>query len=167
MKRFISIAIALIMISIVIGCNTKGTSLSQARKSILEQNTKRVTALRENDIGTLLGLYTEDATLLPPNDTVKKGLQEIKSFYELLPRSGHIIDASIVSNAISGTGDTFYEVGEYHLNIRSFENDATHMATMKYLTIWKYQSDGSFRMFAECWNSDPILLSTPSIPGID
>jgi ketosteroid isomerase-like protein len=167
MKRFISFVIVLIMISIVIGCSTKGTSLSEARKSILDQNTKRVAALRTNDIDTLLGLYTEDATLLPPDDTVKKGLQEIKSFYELLPRSGQIIDASIVSNSISGTGDTFYEIGEYHLKIRSFENDATHMTTMKYLTVWKYQSDGSIRMFAECWNNDPAFLSTPSIPEFD
>jgi len=167
MKYFISFAIVLLTISIVVGCSTKVTSLSEARKSILEQNTKRVTALRENDIDALLGLYTEDATLLPPNDTVKKGRQEIKSFYELMPRAGRIVDASIVSNTISGTGDTFYEIGEYHFNIRSFENDATHMATMKYLTIWKYQSDGSLRMFAECWNSDPVLPSARSIPGID
>jgi ketosteroid isomerase-like protein len=167
MKHVLSYGITLLTVGMVIGCNSYNPSLSQARKSIVEQNTKRVTALRENDIDTLIGLYTEDATLLPPNDTVKKGLLEIKSFYELLPRSGRIVDASIISNSISGTGDTFYEIGEYHFSIRSFENDATHMATMKYLTVWKCQSDGSLRMFAECWNSDPNFFPTLPIPGID
>jgi len=167
MKRLILGGIILLTIGILIACNSVRLSLSQARKSILEQNTKRVTALRKGDINTLLGLYTDDATLLPPDDTVKKGRVEIKSFYELLPRSGKIVDASIISNAIKGDDNTFYEIGEYHLIIRSFETDATRTATMKYLAVWEYQSDGSLKMFVECWNNDPDIPSSPPVLDID
>jgi ketosteroid isomerase-like protein len=150
-KYFFSLMI--LAASIIIACQTTNFNLSDARKAILEQNTKRINAMRAGDIDTLLELYTDDATLLPPNDTMKRGKDAINMFYLLTPREGKILDASIISNEIKGTGNTLYEIGEFDLTIAPFESDATQTSRCKYITIWKH-SDGLWKIYAECWNKD-------------
>ncbi|MDI6767314.1 MAG: nuclear transport factor 2 family protein [Bacteroidota bacterium] len=145
----------IILISILIlTCNDGNFNLLQARKAILEQNTKRICALKVGDIDTLLELYTDDAILLPPHDTMKHGKREIYMFYLLNPPLGKIIDASIESTEIKGLESPIYEIGEYYLTIKLFDSDATKIDKKKYLAIWEHQTDGSWKIYTECWNSD-------------
>jgi ketosteroid isomerase-like protein len=154
MSRII-LSFILITIVILIACNSNQFNLSKARKDILEQNTKRIVAMKEGDIDTLMELYADDATILPPNDTMKRGKDAINMFYLLTPRVGNVLDASIVSTEITGSETALYEIGEYELTIKPFESDATQTGNCKYLTIWKHQYDGSWKIYAECWNSEP------------
>ena len=158
----IIIPLIFIVILTLVKCNTHKFNFFEARKSVLEQNTKRVNAIKDGDIDTLMEMYADDATLLPPNDTMKRGKGAISMFYLLQPRSGKVIDTSIASTEIKGGDITCYEIGAYYFLIRPFESDATQIDRGKYLTIWKHQSDGSWKVFTECWNSD--IPSTNSIP---
>jgi len=163
-KYFFSLMI--LAATFIIACHTADFNLSDARKAILEQNTKRINAVRAGDIDTLLELYTDDASLLPPNDTMKRGKDAINMFYLLTPREGKILDASIVSNEIKGTGNIIYEIGEFNLTIVPFESDATQTNRCKYITIWKH-SDGLWKIYTECWNNDESEFNSRLNHAID
>ena len=152
---------------VLIACDSDGFNISDARKAILEQNIKRITALKEGNIDTLVELYSDDATLLPPNDSIMRGKETIGMYYLLAPRSGKILDASLASTEITGNETVLYEIGEYNFTIKTFESDATHTDIYKYLTVWKYQNDGSWKIYAECWNAEPPNTIHPNDPAID
>ena len=134
---------------------------------IVAQNTRWLNAYKDNDIDTLVGLYTDDASLLPPNDTMKRGKSAIRLYFETLPRSGiKVLDASMISDKIITNNSTIYEIGEYTITIKPVDSDASRTDKGKYLTIWKYQSDGSLRMYAECWNSDTPAEKTDRHPDL-
>ncbi len=139
----------------------------ETRNEIVAQNTRWLNALRDNDIDTLVGLYTDDASLLPPNDTMKRGRSAIRLYFQTLPRSCiKVLDASMISDEITTNNSTIYEIGEYTITIKPVDSDASRTDKGKYLTIWKYQSDGSLRMYAECWNSDTPAEKTEGYPNL-
>jgi ketosteroid isomerase-like protein len=51
--------------------------MTQVRKAIEEGNAKFGNAVRKGDGAAIAALYTEDATLLPPDSGVVKGRKEV------------------------------------------------------------------------------------------
>jgi len=56
--------------------------MTQVRKAIEEGNVKFGNAVRKRDGAAIAALYTEDATLLPPDSDVVKGRAVIEAFWK-------------------------------------------------------------------------------------
>lgn len=159
MKKQILFSIT-VFLGLLISCKPtqqKELDLSQVRNIIETQNAKWLTAIEHYDINTLLSLYTDDAILLPPNRPMLRGKREIKTYYERMQSRGiKIIKPIITTFELSGKDNTVYEIGQYIINIER-QGKFTVSDTGKYSTIWKLQSDSSWIMYADCWNSNNPL----------
>ena len=90
--------------------------IAQVRKAIEEANLKFGEGFRQGDAAGVAALYTEDATLLPPNS---KKIQRrwIEQFWGSVMQWG-AKDAILTTVDVSGSGDLAYEIGKYTLTIQ-------------------------------------------------
>lgn len=96
------------------------------------------------------GFYAEDATVMPPNGPAIKGRDAIKSFLEMFPP---ITEMKMARQQIDGSGTLAYDVERYTSLVTP--PGLTAIAdTGKLVWVWKKQTDGSWRVLVEIWNSD-------------
>jgi len=107
-----------------------------------------------NNIESFMTYVLDDAHMLPPNDPLTTGKEDIKAMFSSmmeLPGFSLKWEPSVVE--IASSGDLGYTIGAYKLSI----NDSTGMPmvdTGKYLTVWKKQANGSWKVTADMFNSD-------------
>ena len=125
--------------------------VEQVRKTIEETNLKFGEAIRQGDATALADLYTEDATLLPPDSDMIKGRQGIETFWNGGLQIG-IKDAILTTVDLSGSGDLAYEIGKFTLTIQPEEQEPIEQKG-KYVVVWKQTADGSWKLHVDIWNS--------------
>jgi len=125
--------------------------VEQVRKAIEEANLKFGEAIRQGDAAALAALYTEDATLLPPDSDMIQGSQGIETFWNGGLQMG-IKDAVLTTVHVSGSGDLAYEIGKFTLTIQPEGQDPIE-SKGKYVVVWKQTDDGSWRLHVDIWNS--------------
>ncbi len=110
-------------------------------------------AFNRGDIAALAALYTEDATLMPPDSQTITGRQEIKTFWEGVRASG-ITRVALHPQQIEGSGDFATEVSTADLTAGSADGQ-TSTILVKYLVVWKRQPTGTWQLAVDIWNSRP------------
>jgi ketosteroid isomerase-like protein len=109
-------------------------------------------AVANQDVAAIVGLYTQDAFLLPPNSPVAKGADAIGAVLQAYIDAG-AQSLELETTALDDQGDLVVEVGRYALGLQPPGVDAiTDIG--KYLQVFKRQADGSFRIAYDCFNSD-------------
>jgi len=135
----------------------KSVDLTQVRKVIEETNAQWSEAMKRGDIDAIISLYAEDATVLPPNRPMLRGREQIRVLFGTFPTKKVTVTKAILNTLeVNGKDSTVYELGEYLLNYQR-EDGSPGADTGKYTTIWRLQSDGVWRMQADCWNSNKPL----------
>jgi len=135
------------------GAPAKGEDIAQVRKSIEAGNLKFGEAVRKGDAATIASLYTEDATLLPPDSDSIQGRQAIQAFWNGGLQMG-IKDAVLTTINVSGAGDYAYEIGKFLLTIQASGQGPVQQAG-KYVVVWKKAADGTWQLQVDIWNSSP------------
>ncbi len=125
--------------------------VEKVRKAIEESNLKFGEAARQGDAAALAALYTEDATLLPPNSEMIKGREGIEAVWSGVIQMG-AKDVVLTTVDVYGSGDLAYEVGNYVLTIQP-EGQEPIEDKGKYVVVWKQVADGSWKMHVDIWNS--------------
>lgn len=130
---------------------SKELDLAQVRKSIEEVNAKFVEAFKQGDATAVAALYTEDATLLPPNSDLVQGKEGIQQFWNGAMQMG-VTDVSLTIVDLNGSGNLVYEIGRYSLTIQP-EGQEVMKDSGKYIVVWKQQEDGTWKLHADIWNT--------------
>lgn len=97
-------------------------------------------------------VYTEDASVLPPNSPKLTGRRAITQFWQGLLDAG-LKSAKLETVALEVHGDTAFEVGTYQLRI-SPAGAAPMEDRGKFVVIWKREPDGVWRWAVDIFNSD-------------
>jgi len=103
-----------------------------------------------NDWEALGEVYTEDATLMPPNHDPVEGRAAIQEFFGTFPP---ITDVQLEIVEIDGTGDTAYVRGRYTITMAP-EGAEPITDSGKYLEVRRKQADGRWLFTHDLWNSD-------------
>ena len=99
-------------------------------------------------------LYTEDASLLPPNEPIVTGRKNIQQYWQGAIDAG-ILDVSVTTIATGSEGDLGYEIGRFQMTIR--QPDGTALTENgKYAELLKRGADGSWKSIYGVWNADPL-----------
>ena len=93
--------------------------------------------------------YAADAVFLPPNEGALHGREAIAEFLGTFPT---ITAASFDPVTMEGDGDLAYVHGTYHLEMTTPDGPAVDDGS--YLEIWQRQTDGSWRITHDIFNSD-------------
>ena len=108
-----------------------------------------------------LALYSEDAILLPPNQAAVQGKAAIQAWDEAFPPFSNFQEQSL---EIEGQGDLAYDRGTYSMTVTP-AGAAPIEDHGKYLTIWRKQADGSWKISRVMFNSD-LPLPAPEKPAV-
>lgn len=106
------------------------------------------------DLDKFLSFFADDASFLPPDMPLAQGHEAIRTAAtQILSTPGFSINWKATKADVSATADLGYTMGVYQATM----NDAAGkpMASVgKYVTVWKKQADGQWKVVADCFNAD-------------
>jgi uncharacterized protein (TIGR02246 family) len=119
------------------------------RQAIEEVNAQFVAAYKAGDAARIASLYTETATMLPPDATEVAGHDAIQKLWQSWIDDG-LKDLTLAAQTVESSGDLAYEIGEFSLQAPA-ENNTMVTATGNYVVVWK-REDGNWRLQVDTWN---------------
>lgn len=151
MVRFITVLFAAGLF--LVSCAPQALDTAAVTKVIDEYNAMLAENMLKGDMSATMSYYMEDAVSMPSNGPMLKGKEAIQSYSDEMAKSGVKFTAvKFTATEISGTATLAYEIGTYDMSMVIGPAKVNEVG--KYLTIWKKQSDGSWKVYAEIWNSD-------------
>jgi len=125
------------------------------RKAIEEGNAKWTEAFNRGDAAAVAALYTDDATVIPPNSAMVKGRQENQELWNSFLAMG-MTDVRLSVVEVGGSGDTAYEIAKYSATIQP-AGQAAMADSGRSVVVWKRQADGTWKFHVDIWNSSMPL----------
>ena len=166
--QFITIIPLALLLCLTFSCQKQGEevaeeaglgSLSDEDVAAIKSGTEAfLQAWRSSDGEAFAALYTVDAIVMPPNESIIQGRGAIKASNEASPPT---IEADLTIEDIDGRGDLAYVRGTYSLTIQPEGAPEPIRDTGKYIEIRRKQQDGSWLIAIDIWNSDLPLPSEP------
>jgi uncharacterized protein (TIGR02246 family) len=111
-------------------------------------------AAQSKKVDDWVAYYSDDAVVLPPNETKTIGKDGIrKEIAALLSMPGLSLSWSPEKVEVSRSGDLAYTQGAYLLTATDAKGKpmTDHGKTLE---IWKKQADGSWKCIADMWSSN-------------
>jgi ketosteroid isomerase-like protein len=119
-----------------------------------QMNRNFAKALVAKDANAAANLYTENASLLPPNEPIVTGRENIKNYWQGAIDAG-LIAASVKTIDAGSDGDLAYEIGTFELKFQAV--DGTIITDIgKYTELLKRNSEGKWMSIYGMWsNNEP------------
>jgi uncharacterized protein (TIGR02246 family) len=133
--------------------------------SELNMNINKITdsyskAMLSGDYNTIAGFFSDDAIFLPAYEPMVRGKEAILENGKKSVESGvRYSTFKINSSDTFGSGDIVYEIGTFEINFTMPNNTTAMNDHGKYLNVWQRQTDGSWKLKVETWNSDVNPMS--------
>ena len=118
-----------------------------------------VQAMLEKDLSAWMGLWTENAVMLPPNSPALEGRDAIIQDLMVGPATTEFV-LDVLD--IDGAGDIAYVRGTYSVTMTVAGVPELVRDEGKYLSIFKKQPDATWLFSVDTWNSDLPLSQESS-----
>ncbi|MFH4966126.1 DUF4440 domain-containing protein [Gaetbulibacter sp. M235] len=157
LKFLKSIILGLLLTTSLIGCKEKVVETVEPPKpatveELGQMNRDFAKALLAGDAEAAANLYDENASLLPPNEPIVTGRENIKAYWQAGIDSG-IVGASVKTISAGNNGDLGYEIGTFELQIK-LENDSIIIDKGKYTEILRRNADGKWISIYGMWSNN-------------
>ena len=127
---------------------TPSAALAEARQAIDKGNAQWIDAWDKADASLIAALFAEDGVLLGRNGKLFKGPKEIfERQKKVMEAAGKGVKATVTTVDLWLDGETAYETGKYSYNYQEKGKPVTEDG--RYFTMWKRQSDGSWKIIAD------------------
>ena len=155
----------LIIASFFCGCkNEPPDTRALAERAIRDADAATLKAAQANDVNGAVANYADDADWLPPNSPMVQGKTAIRAGWaKLIGNPGFTIDWQINKLEVARSGDLAYTIYTYQMALDG-ANGKPITDQGKDMAVWKKQSDGSWKMVADTFNSDLAVKSQVKTP---
>jgi len=140
----------------MVGCNVPDKSKPATAEELSQMNRDFAKALNNKDAVAAANLYTEDATLLPPNEVPVSGRANIQKYWDGA-LAGGAFDVSVATTSTGSNGDLGYEIGRFQMSIKLPDGTVT-VEKGKYIELLKRGEDGVWKSTHGIWNADTLAL---------
>jgi ketosteroid isomerase-like protein len=106
---------------------------------------------------TAAAMYAENATFMPPNQSMVQGRANIRTWMKSVPPMSHFTASPI---EINGRGDLAYVRGTYQV---SWAAGGTERG--KFLEIRRREPDGRWLIAVDIFNTDTLPPAPPAAPA--
>jgi uncharacterized protein (TIGR02246 family) len=156
MKKQISILLALILVSFShMACQAPSTeSETVAIKKLLLKD--YIEAENAGDVNAKLALFTDDAVLMPPNETIVSGKEAIRSWQQATYDQVALQVTDSIEE-LKFCGDWGFARGSYSANVSLKAGGVLPQEDGKFLVIIKRQPDGIWKIACDMWSSNALL----------
>ena len=145
--------IAILLFVVMIACKTEAQTKTATPEELSQMNKDFAKALNDKDAVAASLLYAEDASLLPPNELIVAGRENIKKYWQAALDAG-TTDVSVKTISTGSDGDLGYEIGQFQLSYPGADGKMI-VEKGKYTEILKRTADGKWISIYGIWNSDP------------
>ena len=146
MKYLISFCLVL-----MIGCQApeSGGLSDEDITAVMIATEQYGSSIIEGDFEKMRSLMDDEMTLMPPNDKSAEGIKASLQVLQNFPS----MEGSIDPGRIEGTGDLAFVQGTFDLTFMINDSTQSHDHG-KYLEVWKKQTDQTWKIALDIWNSD-------------
>ena len=128
--------------------NKNETALAEVRKAIDKGNAQWIEAWDKADASLIASLFANDGVLLSRNGKFFKGPEQIFQRQKtVMEGAGKGVKATVTTVDLWLDGDLAYETGKYSYKFQEKGQPVTEEG--RYVTIWKRQSDGSWKIASD------------------
>ena len=167
MKSLLSKSMLILCCSLLISTNLFSQD-GDLKKAIEEMNSTMCKAILSGDMATSLSFYADDAISLPSYEPMLKGKAAIEAASKKNHEAGFKINAITLNTMdVWSGGDLAYEIGTYTINMTIPGMPNAMDDKGKYLTVWQKQTDNSWKIKAETWNSDNNPWQQMNMPEME
>jgi ketosteroid isomerase-like protein len=138
----------------VTACTNVNQSLSYSEmKTIVEkQNNTLANCFIDRDPERLAQMYTDSAKLSPNGSEFVNGREKIRAFWADDFKTSRVLKMETKVLTLDGNRDVIYETGKAFSDI--IYQDSLYHAHVKYINVWRRQTDGSYKLDVDFWNKD-------------
>ena len=145
------LVIVILLFVVMIGCKEKTEVATPEELS--QMNKDFAKALNDKDAVAASLLYSENASLLPPNESIVTGRKNIQKYWQAVLDAG-TNNVSVSTISTGSNGDLGYEIGHFQLSYPGADGKMI-VEKGKYTEILKRTADGKWISIYGIWNSDP------------
>lgn len=126
---------------------------SAVRQSIESANAKFIDALKRGDTTTAVSNYADDAIVMMPNEGSWRGQDGVRKGFAGFLSQLAVKDAKLNTENVMVGGDLAVETGTYEWTLLP-KGGKEIKDKGKYMTVWKRNSDGAWKIVRDINNSD-------------
>jgi ketosteroid isomerase-like protein len=145
------------------GCNQAPppVDLKAAADAVRAADAAQLKSAQALDAAGVIAEYADDAVVLPPNEPAATDKASILKLWTGMMVPGTAVTWTATRIEVAASGDLAYEQGAY--SVTGPGPDGKPMSeTGKILSVWKKQTDGSWKSVEDMWNSDlPAVAPMP------
>ena len=144
-----AILFALLVISVLVGvaCQDRPADNAEALQAIALSDNDFMQAITDGDPHAIAALYTIDANILPPNEKIIRGQDNIGEYWAVMIEMG-VNRLDLETLEAHAFGEYAYQVGKY----RIFAGDNQELDNGKFVVVWQKSGD-TWKMYRDIWNS--------------
>jgi uncharacterized protein (TIGR02246 family) len=149
-----------LMIGLTMSLAAVACSIASDEQTLRDLDAQWSAAAAAKDLDKTVSFYSDDATVLAPNNamlTTRDGIRKL--WKDLFATPGVAVSWKVTKVEMSKSGDMAYIAGTYEMAM----NDASGKPASdhgKYLEVWEKQADGKWKCGADAFNTDLPLPSS-------
>jgi ketosteroid isomerase-like protein len=148
------------VVGVLVASCAPSVNVEQQRKALIEMD--RAWSQTTKDVEKFLTYWAPDASVYPQGMPIATGSGAIrKTITEIFSMPGYSVRWVPTNADVSASGDLGYTSGTYEMTV----NDAagTPMTEKgKYVTVWKKQRDGKWKVMEDIFNADETPPPPPA-----
>ena len=153
-KKFTIVLASLILITVLNSCNEKAkeTAKSATVEELGQMNRDFAKAMNAQDAAAAAKLYDENASILPPNEPMVTGRDNIQTYMQGFLDAGFVEGSAKTFDAKSD-GDLGYEVGTFKLKMKATDGTISE-ETIKYIELLERNTEGKWMSIYGMWSAN-------------
>ena len=177
MNRHASVIVSGVALALIVACTTTsdrpeagattaaaaGTlaepNVGEIRSAIDAANQRSVAAMMAGDAAGAMGNYADDATVMMPMTATMNGRAAIEAGMKGMMDMMKFNDVKFTTTDVIAAGDLAIETGKYAMTT-TMKGAKPVSDSGKYLTVWKRQADGNWKIIRDINNTD-VAPGTP------
>jgi ketosteroid isomerase-like protein len=154
MRQFSAMLVVALAMCISFACAPPQVDMAALRKTVDGFNDASRESMLTGDATKCNSYYETDAFEMAPNMPLIKGKDAILAFQNGMTKSGMKFNAvSFKTLDLQADGKVAFEIGSYDMTI-TMPPMGEMKDNGKYIALWRQQSDGTWKVHAETWNSN-------------
>ena len=150
--------VVILALGLAVLCRAGDTKIEQALRDLDAQWSA---AAGTKDVDKTVSFYSDNATVLPPNEaaaTTKDAIR--KTWADLLASPGLVISWKATKVEAAKSGDLAFVSGTYELTMTDASGNPVNDRG-KYVEVWEKQANETWKCGTDIWNSNlPATAST-------
>ncbi|HZR28395.1 MAG TPA: DUF4440 domain-containing protein [Terriglobales bacterium] len=152
MKKPVCLALLLLLSSALFAANEKA-NIDAEKKVLIQAEADFEAARAQKGMEGWLSFFSEDTANIIPGKPVTFSKADMREQLTSTWNPNATLKWQPVKVDVSASGDLAYTIGTWQLTGKSRKGDPISM-TGKYMTVWKKQADGSWKVVADMGNAD-------------